>query len=132
MDTGATDYCPDDTCDMAAVIYTCPMHPEIRQQGPGACPKCGMALEPVSGPVAGTRTEYTCPMHPEVVQDHPGNCPKCGMTLEARTVAAQEDTRELDTMTRRFWVSTVLALPVSSCSPWWRISRPRGCPPGSR
>ncbi len=27
-------------------IYTCPMHPEIRQQGPGSCPKCGMALEP--------------------------------------------------------------------------------------
>jgi len=30
------------------VEYTCPMHPEIRQIGPGACPKCGMALEPVS------------------------------------------------------------------------------------
>ena len=27
-------------------IYTCPMHPEIRQVGPGACPICGMALEP--------------------------------------------------------------------------------------
>ena len=27
-------------------IYTCPMHPEVRQKGPGACPKCGMALEP--------------------------------------------------------------------------------------
>jgi Cu+-exporting ATPase len=29
-------------------IYTCPMHPEIRQQGPGACPICGMALEPAT------------------------------------------------------------------------------------
>ena len=29
------------------VPYTCPMHPEVRQMGPGACPKCGMALEPV-------------------------------------------------------------------------------------
>lgn len=28
-------------------VYTCPMHPEVRQQGPGTCPKCGMALEPV-------------------------------------------------------------------------------------
>ena len=27
--------------------YTCPMHPEIRQKGPGSCPICGMALEPV-------------------------------------------------------------------------------------
>jgi P-type Cu+ transporter len=31
----------------AATIYTCPMHPEIRQFGPGHCPKCGMALEPL-------------------------------------------------------------------------------------
>src|SRR5258708_13298579 len=30
-------------------IYTCPMHPEIRQVGPGSCPKCGMALVPVEG-----------------------------------------------------------------------------------
>src|SRR5688500_7100736 len=28
--------------------FTCPMDPEVRQQGPGACPKCGMALEPVN------------------------------------------------------------------------------------
>ncbi len=30
----------------AGAVYTCPMHPEVRQVGPGACPKCGMALEP--------------------------------------------------------------------------------------
>jgi Cu+-exporting ATPase len=30
----------------AGTVYTCPMHPEIRQVGPGSCPKCGMALEP--------------------------------------------------------------------------------------
>src|SRR4029077_19438147 len=30
----------------SAQTYTCPMHPEVRQSGPGACPKCGMALEP--------------------------------------------------------------------------------------
>src|SRR5262249_51476970 len=29
-------------------LYTCPMHPEIREHGPGHCPKCGMALEPVT------------------------------------------------------------------------------------
>jgi Cu+-exporting ATPase len=32
---------------MSGVVYTCPMHPEIRQIGPGNCPKCGMALEPL-------------------------------------------------------------------------------------
>ena len=33
---------------VASAIYTCPMHPEIRQARPGNCPKCGMALEPVA------------------------------------------------------------------------------------
>ena len=93
-------------------IYTCPMHPEIEQQGPGSCPKCGMALEPKGLPVAATKTEYTCPMHPEIVQDEPGNCPKCGMALEPRTVTVEEDNEELNDMSRRFWVSSVLALPV--------------------
>lgn len=31
---------------VADPMYTCPMHPEIRQMGPGGCPICGMALEP--------------------------------------------------------------------------------------
>ena len=35
----------------SSAMYTCPMHPEIRQAGPGSCPLCGMALEPVA-PVA--------------------------------------------------------------------------------
>ncbi|MDP2109456.1 MAG: heavy metal translocating P-type ATPase [Thiobacillus sp.] len=96
----------------AAGIHTCPMHPEVRQQGPGACPKCGMALEPVNPPAAAPKTEYTCPMHPEVVQDHPGTCPKCGMALEPRTVAAEEDNAELRDMSRRFRVSAALALPI--------------------
>ncbi len=33
----------------SARTYTCPMHPEVTQQGPGSCPKCGMALEPADG-----------------------------------------------------------------------------------
>ena len=65
--------------ESAASLYTCPMHPEIQQTGPGACPKCGMALEPAGIPVAASKTEYTCPMHPEIVRDHPGSCPKCGI-----------------------------------------------------
>ena len=60
--------------DTKNAIYTCPMHPEIRQVGPGACPICGMALEPEAG---GT-----------------------------------DDGGELADMTRRLWISTLLALPV--------------------
>ena len=32
---------------LAGTVYTCPMHPEVRQDHPGNCPKCGMTLEPV-------------------------------------------------------------------------------------
>jgi len=58
---------------------------------------------------------YTCPMHPEVQQDHPGDCPKCGMALEPKVGAASmddEESGELRNMTRRFWISAFLALPV--------------------
>lgn len=101
---------PENIDDTAT--YTCPMHPEIEQKGPGSCPKCGMALELKGIPLVASKTEYTCPMHPEVVQDEPGNCPKCGMALESRTVVAEEKNEELIDMNRRFWVSSVLALPV--------------------
>ncbi|HYQ70925.1 MAG TPA: HAD-IC family P-type ATPase, partial [Gammaproteobacteria bacterium] len=111
-ETSATGSCPDKTCESDTSLYTCPMHPEIQQTGPGNCPRCGMALEPLGIPKTATRTEYTCPMHPEIVRDAPGSCPKCGMALEPRSVAAEEDTSELDDMTRRFWVSTALAVPV--------------------
>jgi len=97
----------------AGAIYTCPMDPEVRQQGAGACPKCGMALEPLDIGVTLTKTEYTCPMHPEIVRDAPGFCPKCGMALEARTVALTEEKNpELDDMTRRFWLGAALSIPV--------------------
>jgi len=92
------------------VMYTCPMHPEIRQPGPGSCPKCGMALEPKT-PLMPSAVEYTCPMHPEIVRSEPGDCPICGMALEPRNAPA-EDNAELRDMTRRFWISAALALPV--------------------
>lgn len=58
-------------------------------------------------------SEYTCPMHPEIVREVPGACPICGMALEPRTVTlADEVNPELVDMTRRFWVSAVLSLPL--------------------
>ncbi len=91
----------------APTVYTCPMHPEVRQPTPGKCPKCGMILVPADDqpatagdnaasmtsmtsaahaahgeePVARPPTVYTCPMHPEVRRSSPEQCPKCGMTL---------------------------------------------------
>jgi P-type Cu+ transporter len=92
--------------------YVCPMCPEVREAKPGACPSCGMALEPEI-PVAATRSEYTCPMHPQIVRTEPGSCPICGMALEPRTVTATpEENPELRDMTRRFWVGVALTTPL--------------------
>jgi Cu+-exporting ATPase len=92
--------------------YVCPMCPEVREAKPGPCPSCGMALEP-EVPLPATRVEYTCPMHPEIVRPGPGTCPICGMALEPRTVTAhEEDNPELRDMTRRFWISLALTVPL--------------------
>ena len=96
-----------------ATVYTCPMHPEVRQTQPGTCPKCGMALGPIPPPKPSVKTQYVCPMHPQIVRDEPGSCPICGMALEPRTVSAEEDANpELVDMTRRFWVSVALSVPL--------------------
>jgi FtsP/CotA-like multicopper oxidase with cupredoxin domain len=84
--------------------FSCPMHPEVTSGEPGRCPKCGMKLTPVAGPVHQdtdhgaaamesspsvqdrasdvTATGFACPMHPEVTGSGPTECPKCGMWLE--------------------------------------------------
>jgi Cu+-exporting ATPase len=98
--------------NVQAAAYVCPMCSEVRVSMPGACPSCGMALEP-DVPAAATRIEYTCPMHPEIVRDAPGSCPICGMALEPRTVAAgPEENLELRDMTRRLWISVALSAPL--------------------
>jgi Cu+-exporting ATPase len=56
---------------------------------------------------------YTCPMHPEIVRDGPGSCPICGMALEPRAVSREEGpSPELADMSRRFWVSLALTVPL--------------------
>ena len=78
--------------DVAAQEYTCPMHPQIRQDGPGKCPICGMALVPTGKPAAtaaagshshpdGEGGSYICPMMCTPPSSEPGRCPVCGMEL---------------------------------------------------
>ncbi len=67
-----------------------------------------------SAPVVPARTagSYTCPMHPEIVREGPGTCPICGMALEPMSGIEDERNPELEDMTRRFWGSLALTVPV--------------------
>jgi len=79
-------------------------HERRRQHAPAA---------PPPAVTAGTKVEWTCPMHPEIVRDAPGNCPICGMALEPRTATLEDvENAHLKDMTRRFWVSVCLSLPL--------------------
>jgi len=116
------------------------MHPEVRQDHPGRCPKCQMTLvpenevhsghhhahehggdeghrspEPAAAAVAAAPagTIYTCPMHPEVRQDHPGTCPICGMALEPIIPLDAEDNHELKDFQRRFWWTLPLTIVIT-------------------
>ncbi len=92
--------------DGASSEYICPMHSEVHADKPGACPKCGMALEAAATNPLPSKTEYVCPMHAQIVRDAPGACPICGMALEPRTVTAEETPNtELIDMRRRFFLS---------------------------
>jgi P-type Cu+ transporter len=66
-----------------------------------------------TAPVAAAGTVWTCPMHPEIRRDGPGACPICGMALEPLAPTAEEgENRELEDMTRRFWIGVALTLPL--------------------
>jgi len=116
----------------AGAQYACPMHPEIVQDKPGSCPKCGMALV-TAVPAAPAAGGYTCPMHPEIVQDKPGSCPKCGMAL-VPIAAQEEENAELRDMTRRFWAGTALSVPLVALAmpPYFGIAEPFGVAPHIR
>ncbi len=112
-DAAALQSLPESRPSGPPVEHTCPMHPEVRQSAPAACPKCGMALEPAGAELVEQTTEYFCPMHLEIVRDRPGSCPICGMALEPRVISAQaQPSEELRDMSRRFWASVALAAPV--------------------
>jgi len=116
------------TAAAAAAKYTCPMHPEIVRDAPGSCPKCGMALVPTV-PAAPAAAEFTCPMHPEIRSPTPGSCPKCGMAL-VPVAGATEDNAELRDLTRRFWASALLSVPlvVLVMAPMFGVMEPLGLP----
>ena len=129
-----TDHTHETAPDIDSVTHVCPMHPDVRQTGPGDCPKCGMKLVPEADLDADDHAEdadpdngrydtvpkdhrgavYTCPMHPQVRQTHAGSCPICGMGLELETASLADEgpNPELIDFTRRFWGGAVLTVPI--------------------
>ena len=84
----------EDSHDHAGeTIYTCPMHPQIRQTEPGDCPICAMKLVPAADQeIASTPTSeaesddrYICPMMCTPPSTEPGRCPVCAMELVKAT-----------------------------------------------
>jgi len=114
--------------------YTCPMHPEIIQDTPGNCPKCGMTLVKAESPANISTPEtkesavrpkadllqhelqkYTCPMHPHILRDGPGKCPICGMNLEPVAGGAHRAVNHsgmIADFRRRFIVVLILTIPI--------------------
>ena len=78
-----------------------------------ASERANPAATPGNTDAAPSRTIYTCPMHPEIRRDAPGNCPICGMALEPlNPTMGGEGSAELRDMQRRFWIGTVLSVPL--------------------
>lgn len=89
--------------EATTAAYTCPMHPEVKSDKPGKCPKCGMNLVKVKqAPTEANSTiyqaGYTCPMHPQVHSDTAGTCPICGMQLEKVKPPTEARTVSLNTL----------------------------------
>ena len=74
MDLGTPEAAPGE-----AIVYFCPMHPEVTSNEPGRCPECSMKLLARAEPAVSA--SYACPMHPDVKSDHADRCPICGMKL---------------------------------------------------
>ncbi len=77
---------------------------------------------------------YTCPMHPQIVRDAPGSCPICGMALVPIAGTGEADDSELRDLTRRFWIGTVLTIPLVllAMAPMIGILEPFGLAPRAR
>lgn len=95
-------------------IYTCPMHPEIRQAGPGSCPICGMALEPVAaGAESGTNPELRDMTHRFWI----------GLVLALPVVALEMgahlfDLHHMISARLSTWLQLLLATPVVLWAGW--------------
>jgi P-type Cu+ transporter len=96
-------------------LYTCPMHPDVQQLGPGSCPKCGMALEPVDSSVESDNAELrdmTRRFIVSVILTVPLLVVAMGNLLPSRPIDA------LLGQTTSRWIEFILATPVMFYCAW--------------
>ncbi|MGE5721835.1 MAG: heavy metal translocating P-type ATPase [Sphingomonadales bacterium] len=133
-DRGAPDIVKDPVCGMTVDPVTARFRHELDDATYYFCsercrskfaadPKKYLAPRPIDAageiPAPGSRPEmagstvWTCPMHPQIRRPGPGSCPICGMALEPMEPSLEEGPNpELIDMTRRFWASAALSLPL--------------------
>ena len=102
--------------DAVRVIYTCPMHPEIRQDQPGACPKCGMALEPEMP----TLDEVENPELHDFQRRFLWTLP---LTIIVTVLAMVGHRFQWFTMATQSWIEFVLTLPLVFWAGWPFVQR---------
>ncbi len=95
----------------AGAIYTCPMHPEVRQDKPGACPKCGMALEPEMP----TLDEGESPELTDFKRRFIWTLP---LTIVVTALAMVGHRLQLFEMATQSWIELVLTLPIVLWAGW--------------
>lgn len=99
-------------------IYTCPMHPEIRQNQPGSCPKCGMTLEPLL-PIADEGDDE----NPELRDFQRRFWRTLPLTVVVTILAMFSHQLALFSIATQTWVELVLSLPIVLWAGWPFFSR---------
>ena len=100
------------------ILYTCSMHPDVKMDKEGKCPKCGMELslsKKEEMKIAVTKN-YNCPVHADVVSDKSGKCPQCGKNLNlSKKEEMKADVVKLYTCTMHRDVTSDKAGKCSKC-----------------
>jgi Cu+-exporting ATPase len=107
----ATSPVPNASAVSDGTIYTCPMHPEIRQDHPGACPKCGMTLEPEMPALDDAQSPELADFRRRFYWTLP-------FTVIVTFLAMAGHSLQWFDMARQSWIELVLTLPVVLWAGW--------------
>ncbi len=110
-DTAINAVSPSALTGAVRVIYTCPMHPEVRRDSPGACPKCGMALEPEMPTLDEAENPELLDFQRRFVWTLP-------LTVLVTVLAMLGHRLQWFTMATQSWIELVLTVPIVLWAGW--------------